>query len=150
MTLNEVSTRPPVPPASPVLVVAAALLDATGRCLMQRRPAGKAHAGLWEFPGGKVEPGESPVAALVRELAEELAITVTPESLVPLSFAAVPGGDGRALVMLLYACTAWDGVPQMLAASELCWDTPAALSRLPMPPVDVPLVGAVIRHLSTS
>lgn len=122
-----------------ILVVAAALIDAHGRCLMQQRPAHKQHGGLWEFPGGKVEPGESPADALVRELAEELAVVVSPAALAPLSFAS----DG-AVTMLLYRCTSWRGEPRALAAEALCWDVPARLARLPMPPVDVPLI-AVLR-----
>lgn len=122
-----------------ILVVAAALTDAQGRCLMQRRSAHKQHGGLWEFPGGKVEPGEVPAAALVRELAEELDIAVEADALAPLSFAS----DG-AVTMLLYRCTRWRGTPRALAADALCWDTPDRLATLPMPPVDVPLV-AVLR-----
>lgn len=121
-----------------MLVVAAALIDSEGRCLMQRRPAHKQHGGLWEFPGGKVEPGEMPVEALVRELAEELGIVVAPDALSPLSFAT----DG-AVLMLLYRCTGWRGMPQPLAAEALCWDTPGALAALPMPPVDMPLIAAL-------
>lgn len=121
-----------------ILVVAAALIDAAGRCLMQRRPLHKQHGGLWEFPGGKVEPGEPPPAALVRELAEELDIAVDVDALMPLSFAS----DG-AVTMLLYRCTRWRGEPRALAADALCWDVPARLAALPMPPVDVPLVAAL-------
>jgi 8-oxo-dGTP diphosphatase len=137
MSLNEVSMRPPL------LVVAVALLDDRGRCLMQCRPAGKAHAGLWEFPGGKVESGELPADALVRELDEELAIRVDAAALRPLTFAAVPARDGDALVMLLYRCRTWRGTPRPLAASALHWAPPAALAALPMPPVDVPLLAAL-------
>ncbi|MBY9064590.1 (deoxy)nucleoside triphosphate pyrophosphohydrolase [Sphingomonas yunnanensis] len=128
-----------------MLVVAAALLDPAGRCLMQQRPAGKRHGGLWEFPGGKVEPGESPVEALVRELAEELAVTVEPAALMPLSFAADAAPDACPLVMLLYVARAWLGEPRPLAAAALRWDEPDALAALPMPPVDVPLL-AVLRE----
>lgn len=102
---------------------------------MQQRPAGKAHGGLWEFPGGKVEPGESPQDALVRELAEELGIAVAQEALSPLGFATDAG-----VVLLLYRCVAWAGIPHALEAAALCWDTADALARLPMPPLDVPLV----------
>ncbi|MGK6321474.1 (deoxy)nucleoside triphosphate pyrophosphohydrolase [Sphingomonas sp. DT-51] len=127
-----------------MLVVAAALLDPAGRCLMQQRPTGKRHAGLWEFPGGKVEPGEAPAAALVRELAEELAICVPPETLVPLSFASDAADGAPPLVMLLYVARTWTGEPQPLAAAALRWDVPDALAGLPMPPVDAPLL-AVLR-----
>ncbi|WP_028966480.1 (deoxy)nucleoside triphosphate pyrophosphohydrolase [Sphingomonas phyllosphaerae] len=126
-----------------MLVVAAALIDDAGRCLMQQRPHDKRHGGLWEFPGGKVEPGEHPAAALVRELDEELAIRVAGEALVPVGFAT-----DMPVTMLLYRCAAWRGTPRALAAEALCWDTPAALARLPMPPVDVPLLAALARALA--
>lgn len=125
-----------------MLVVAAALIDGEGRCLMQQRPHDKRHGGLWEFPGGKVEPGEHPAAALVRELAEELAIEVAAEALEPLGFAT-----DMPVTMLLYRCTAWRGTPAPLAAAALRWDRPAALAALPMPPVDVPLLAALARAL---
>jgi 8-oxo-dGTP diphosphatase len=128
------------PVLPPVLVVAAALVDADGRCLMQQRPAGKAHAGLWEFPGGKVEPGEMPVDALARELHEELGIAVSPDAFAPIGFATDAVADGRALVMLLYRCVRWDGEPRALEAAALRWDMPEGLATLPMPPVDVPLL----------
>lgn len=127
---------------SMTIVVAAALRDADGRWLMQRRPADKAHGGLWEFPGGKVEPGEAPVQALARELYEELAITVAPGAFDPMTFAVdVDAG----VLLLLYRCTSWAGEPEALAASALRWDVPDALARLPMPPLDVPLVAALAR-----
>lgn len=125
-----------------MLVVAAALLDEEGRCLMQRRPAHKRHGDLWEFPGGKVESGEAPAAALVRELREELAIAVDPADATPLSFAA-DTTTAPSLVMLLYVVRRWTGVATPLAASALRWDRPAALAALPMPPVDVPLLAAL-------
>ncbi|WP_341208881.1 (deoxy)nucleoside triphosphate pyrophosphohydrolase [uncultured Sphingomonas sp.] len=126
-----------------MLVVAAALIDDAGRCLMQQRPRDKRHGGLWEFPGGKVEPGEHPAAALVRELDEELAIRVAFDALVPVGFAT-----DMPVTMLLYRCAAWRGTPRVLAAEALCWDRPAALARLPMPPVDVPLLAALARALA--
>lgn len=135
MTLNEVSTFRPL---RPLLVVAAALIDASSRVLMQRRADGKAHGGLWEFPGGKVEAGEAPVAALVRELAEELGIALDPRDAAPFTFAA----DASA-VLLLFRVARWAGEPRALDAAALVWDTPAALARLPMPPLDVPLVAAL-------
>lgn len=125
-----------------MLVVAVALIDGDGRCLMQQRPHDKRHGGLWEFPGGKVEPGEHPDAALVRELAEELAIEVAADALVPVGFAT-----DRPVTMLLYRCAVWGGAPQPLAAAALRWDRPAALAALPMPPVDVPLLAALARTL---
>lgn len=131
-----------------MLVVAAALVDRAGRCLMQQRPRAKRHGGLWEFPGGKVEEGETPAAALVRELGEELAITVDERALYPLSFAGDVAADGSVLVMLLFCCTEWSGEPLALAAEAMRWDVPAALSKLPMPPVDVPLLAALATYLS--
>ncbi|WP_353226915.1 (deoxy)nucleoside triphosphate pyrophosphohydrolase [Novosphingobium sp.] len=131
---------------SALLVVAAALVDATGRVLMQQRPAERDHGGLWEFPGGKLEPGEGPVAALVRELAEELAITVAPADCVALGFAANEGGPGtRPVVLLLYGCRTWRGDPVSDEGAALAWCRPARLPALAMPPLDVPLVGPAVR-----
>ena len=141
MSLNVSSTRGSAPTASPLLVVvAAALIDAAGRVLMQRRPLGKAHAGLWEFPGGKVEAGESPQAALARELHEELGIVVADADLVPSGFAV-----DRTTVLLLFACRHWGGEPSALEADAMCWDVPARLAHLPMPPLDIPLVQQLAR-----
>lgn len=119
-------------------VVAAALTDAAGRVLVQRRSAGKALAGLWEFPGGKCEPGEAPEVALARELAEELGICVAPGDLVPLTFASHPLAD-RHLLLLLYRCTHWVGEPHPLDADALLWRRPDDMADLPMPPADLPL-----------
>jgi 8-oxo-dGTP diphosphatase len=120
-------------------VVAAALPDNEGRVLLQQRPEGSAMAGLWEFPGGKVEPGESPEAALVRELHEELGIAVNPETLVPITFATVNAGD-KALILLLYGCPDWVGEPVALHATALRWERPVSMDALPMPPADYPMV----------
>jgi 8-oxo-dGTP diphosphatase len=125
-------------------VVAAALIDADGRVLVQQRPAGKAHAGLWEFPGGKVEPGETPEDALVRELEEELAVTVPCNCLHPAAFASAPLGD-RHLLLLLYTCRKWTGVPRALAATGLKWVRPVELHALAMPDADKPLVALLDR-----
>lgn len=122
-----------------LFVVAAALTDPQGRILVQRRPAGKAMAGLWEFPGGKVEPGEAPEAALVRELAEELGVTVSARDLTPLTFATAPVGE-RTLLLLLYRCDRWLGEPQPIDADVLDWRTPAGLRDLAMPPADLPFI----------
>ena len=137
-------------PSTPLFVAAAALIDAQGRVLVQQRPAGTSLAGLWEFPGGKLEPGEAPAAALVRELAEELAIGVSPADLEPVGFADAPlpaTNGSRRLILLLYLLRRWEGAPQPLAAAALAWHPPAALDGLAMPPADRPLVAALHRHL---
>jgi 8-oxo-dGTP diphosphatase len=126
-----------------LLVVAVAMLDGAGRVLLQQRPPGKPMAGLWEFPGGKIEPGERPEAALARELHEELGITLRVEDLSPIAFASEPLA-GRHLLLLLYGLRAWDGEPAAHHATELRWVTPAEMRALPMPPADVPLVEALV------
>lgn len=123
-------------------VVAAALVDQDGRILLQQRPAGKELAGLWEFPGGKIEPGESPEAALIRELAEELGISVSTACLAPATFASAPLGD-RHLLLLLYVCRKWEGIPRAIEASALKWVRPVEMHALPMPPADRPLIGLI-------
>lgn len=129
-------------------VVALALIDCHDRVLMQRRPVTREHGGLWEFPGGKVEPGETPAAALVREIVEELSVSIDAADLVPLTFAANPDGEGaRPLVLLLYTCRSWHGDPVPEAGAALQWFDPPALSALPMPPLDVPLAAALEHHL---
>jgi 8-oxo-dGTP diphosphatase len=125
-----------------MIVGAAALVAADGRVLVQRRPAGKALAGQWEFPGGKVERGEAPVAALARELKEELGIDVAPGACAPLAFAEGHAGE-RALLLLLYRVATWIGMPQPLHAPELRWASRADLARLPMPAADRPLIAAL-------
>jgi 8-oxo-dGTP diphosphatase len=120
-------------------VVAAALIDAEGRVLLQRRAPGRAMAGLWEFPGGKVEEGELPEAALVRELAEELGIETDAAALAPACFASAPVG-GRHMILLLYSCRAWRGDPRPLDASALKWLLPADMAPAEMPPADQPLI----------
>lgn len=121
-----------------LLVVAAAMI-AQGRVLVQQRPEGSALAGLWEFPGGKIEPGESPEAALARELDEELGVVVDPASLVPLTFASEPLAD-RHLVLMLYRLDAWQGTPEPRQASALAWADMALLRSLRMPPADLPFL----------
>jgi len=123
-----------------VPVVAVALCDSAGRVLLQQRRPGRAHAGLWEFPGGKVEPGESLEQALLREIVEELAITLDLAALAPLSFASAPGNEH---VVLLYTCTSWQGEAQCLDAAALGWFTAAELGALPLVPLDVPLARAL-------
>lgn len=132
--------------AGPIVVVAGAMIDG-GRVLLQQRPPGKAMAGLWEFPGGKVEPGEAPDDALTRELAEELGVSVDPRDVRPITFAAAPLGE-RHLLLLLYEVRAWSGEPRALEASALAWVSPDAMRALPMPPADVPLVEALARLLA--
>lgn len=121
-------------------VVAAALVDHDGRILIQQRPEGTAMAGLWEFPGGKLEPGETPERALIRELAEELAIDVDQACLAPACFASDMLGD-RHLLLLLYVCRKWRGTPVAQHASALRWVRPVELHALAMPPADKPLIG---------
>jgi 8-oxo-dGTP diphosphatase len=125
-----------------LFVVAAALTNQDGEILLQKRPEGRQMAGLWEFPGGKVDVGESPESALVRELQEELGIDVLAENLVPITFASEPLGD-RNLLLLLYRCATWLGEPVALDSPELRWLLPADMDSLPMPPADVPLVRAL-------
>ncbi|HWH17014.1 MAG TPA: (deoxy)nucleoside triphosphate pyrophosphohydrolase [Allosphingosinicella sp.] len=121
-------------------VVAAALVNAEGRVLLQQRAPGRRMEGLWEFPGGKVEPGERPEAALIRELKEELGIDTDEACLSPVTFASAEL-DGRHLLLLLYVCREWRGVPQALDASALIWVRPQQMFALPMPPADKPLIG---------
>ncbi|MEK6639022.1 MAG: (deoxy)nucleoside triphosphate pyrophosphohydrolase [Pseudomonadota bacterium] len=126
-----------------IWVVAAALINADGHVLVQRRAVGRSMAGLWEFPGGKVELHEQPEAALARELHEELGITVALDHLEPLSFASAPLGE-KHLLLLLYVCRNWVGSPVALDAEALRWMPVEALYSLDMPPADVPLVKALL------
>jgi 8-oxo-dGTP diphosphatase len=125
-----------------MIVVAAALIDDDGRVLLQQRLPARSMGGLWEFPGGKVEPGERPEAALARELDEELGIGVDPGSLVPAAFASADNA-GRHMLLLLYLCRQWRGEPAPLDAAALNWLRPAAMAGLEMPPADKPLVAAL-------
>ena len=127
-------------------VVAVALVGPDGRVMMARRPLGKQHGGLWEFPGGKVEAGEAPKAAAVREMAEELGVGLSLGDLEPVGFAEGEAG-GRTYVLLLYVCRAWAGAPQALEAEELGWFAPEAIPALAMPPLDYPLARALLRFL---
>jgi 8-oxo-dGTP diphosphatase len=124
-----------------LVIVAAALVDADGRILVQQRAAGRAMAGLWEFPGGKIERGESAEMALVRELKEELGISTETACLAPAGFGTAPIEDGRQLLLLLYVCRKWSGIPKALDAAALRWVRPLELHDLPMPPADLPLIG---------
>jgi len=127
-----------------VLVAACALIDTDGRVLIAQRPPGKSMAGLWEFPGGKVEPGERPEQSLIRELKEELGIAVKEECLAPLTFASHLYPDFH-LLMPLYVCRRWEGFVQALEAQQLKWVRPHDLRAYPMPPADEPLIS----HLTT-
>ena len=121
-----------------VLVVAAALYDSEGRILLAQRPEGKSMAGLWEFPGGKVEPGESPEAALCRELREELGIVVKESSLEPITFASHSYNEFH-LLMPLYACRCWEGDFYPHEGQAFEWVLPSELHRYPAPEADIPL-----------
>ena len=125
-----------------LLVVACALIDADRRVLIAQRPEGKSLAGLWEFPGGKVEPGESPEAALIRELEEELGISTRTACLAPVSFAS-HSYDNFHLLMPLYACRKWQGDPVPREHTALKWVRPQQLRDYPMPPADEPLIAAL-------
>jgi len=125
-----------------LLVVAVALVDADRRVLIAQRPEGKAMAGLWEFPGGKVEPGETPEAALIRELEEELGISTKTACLAPVSFAS-HSYDNVHLLMPLYACRKWQGTPEPREHQALRWVRPQKLRDFPMPPADEPLIAAL-------
>jgi 8-oxo-dGTP diphosphatase len=122
-----------------LLVAAAALIDARGRVLIAQRPAHKSLGGLWEFPGGKVEKGEGPEQALIRELSEELDVVVEPDALDPFAFASHAYPDFH-LLMPLYLVRRWKGAPQAREHAALAWALPAELSRYPMPPADEVLV----------
>jgi 8-oxo-dGTP diphosphatase len=122
-----------------ILVVACALIDPDGRVLIAQRPATKNMGGLWEFPGGKVEPGETPEDTLIRELREELGITVKADCLAPFTFASHAYADFH-LLMPLYVCRRWEGIPQPIEHPQLKWVRPKDMSSYPMPPADLPLV----------
>lgn len=122
-----------------LLVAAAALVDDDGRVLIAQRPAGRSMAGLWEFPGGKVNAGETPEAALARELQEELGIDIATACLAPFTFASHRYPDFH-LLMPLYLCRRWRGVPRPREGQTLAWVRPARLSDYAMPPADLPLI----------
>jgi len=126
-----------------LLVAACALVDADGRVLLAQRPEGKPLAGLWEFPGGKLEAGETPEDTLIRELWEELGIEVKADCLAPLSFASY-GYEHRHLLMPLYICRRWEGTVRAMEGQELAWVAPKRMRSYPMPPADEPLIPMLI------
>ena len=128
-----------------ILVVAVALVDVDGRVLIAQRPEGKSMAGLWEFPGGKVKPGETPEHALIRELQEEIGIDVTENCLAPFTFASHRYDDLH-LLMPLYVCRVWDGAVVAREGQTLKWVRALDLKNYPMPPADIPLI-AMLRDL---
>lgn len=130
-------------PLKLLLVVAVALVDADGRVLLAQRPPGKTLAGLWEFPGGKIEPGERPEETLIRELAEELGIRVKEACLAPLTFAS-HAYESFHLLMPLYVCRRWEGFVQPREGQALRWVRPRDLAAYPMPPADLPLLPALV------
>ena len=129
-----------------VLVAACALIDADGRVLIAQRPPGKSMAGLWEFPGGKIEAGEQPEQSLIRELNEELGIAVKEECLAPLTFASHLYPDFH-LLMPLYVCRRWEGIVEPREGQSLKWVRPGALRDYPMPPADEPLIPHLVTLL---
>jgi 8-oxo-dGTP diphosphatase len=129
-----------------LLVAACALIDADGRVFITTRPDGKSMAGLWEFPGGKVEPGERPEQTLIRELKEELGIDVSEDCLAPLTFASHAYAEFH-LLMPLYVCRKWQGTITAKEGQQLAWVKPNKLRDYPMPPADVPLISHLIALL---
>ena len=139
------NSTPPAGTKRVVLVAAVAMVDADGRVLLAQRPPGKPLAGLWEFPGGKVHADETPEAALVRELKEELDIDTAASCLAPFTFASHAYEDFH-LLMPLYVCRVWNGTVRALEGQKLAWVYPNRMGDYPMPPADVPLV-AMLRDL---
>ena len=134
--------------ADPIRIVsAAALVGEDGRIFLARRPLDKALPGLWEFPGGKVEQGETPEQALVRELIEEIGVTVDPAHMTPLTFASEPVA-GKHMLLLLYVVHRWTGEPQALEAPDIGWFTLDEMAALAMPPADAPFIPALARYLT--
>lgn len=134
------------------IVVALAMIDRCARVLLQKRPENKQHGGLWEFPGGKVEAGETLDHALVREIDEELGVTIKPVDLFPISFARQKlDGTERTILLLLYGTRRWSGVPEAReAGSAIAWSDEDDLPHLAMPPLDIPLARALIPFLGVA
>jgi len=135
-------TQPLSSPVKTILVSAVVLIDRDGRILLATRPAGKAFAGLWEFPGGKIEAGETPEMALIRELKEELGIDTSTSCLAPISFAS-HSYDNFHLIMPLYACRVWENSVTAKEGQKLKWVYPKDLDKYKMPPADIPLIAAI-------
>lgn len=130
-----------------ITVVAGALTREDGRWLMHRRPVGKHHAGLWEFPGGKVEPDEMPTESLIRELGEELGIACHAAACIPIAFAETKAAtEGQAIVILLYKVADWDGTPEALEGGAVDWFTPQEVLALAKPPLDISLAQALFQN----
>jgi 8-oxo-dGTP diphosphatase len=131
-----------------MLVVAGALIAPDGRWLMHQRPPGKMYGGLWEFPGGKVEPYENPEQSLVRELNEELGVAILPDACQPTLFAQDGAAESRpAIVLMLYIISAWEGDPRAIEGGAIGWFAPRDALALPMPPLDRDLAQRLLRHL---
>jgi 8-oxo-dGTP diphosphatase len=137
--------------STPLLVVAVALIGTDGLVLLQRRPSDAVHGSLWEFPGGKVEPGETTEAALVREICEELSLVLAEGDLQPLTFISGEtemAGGNRPIVILLYTCTVWQGLPRCIAGSEIGWFKAGEIGSLAMPPLDYPLAAQLAKAMA--
>jgi 8-oxo-dGTP diphosphatase len=130
-----------------VLVSAVAMIDTDGRVLLAQRPEGKSMAGMWEFPGGKVELDETPEACLIREIREELSVELCERCIAPLTFVSHTYENFH-LLMMLYSCRKWEGMPQSLENQAFMWKFPHEMAALPMPPADVPLVATLRDFLS--
>ena len=131
------------------LVVAAALVREDGAIFLQKRPEGKALAGLWEYPGGKVDEGETPEDALTRELMEEIGIVTSPDTMIPITFASQPVA-GKHMILLLYATNRWSGEPTAQEGQETGWFTLDQMADLPMPSADLPFIAPLAEYLARS
>jgi 8-oxo-dGTP diphosphatase len=132
-----------------ITVVAIAMVDTDGRVLLAQRPEGKSMAGMWEFPGGKLEQGETPEEAIRREIKEELNVELCAHCFAPLTFVSHAYADFH-LIMLLYMARKWEGIPMPTEGQQLTWKRPREMRELPMPPADVPLVSVLEDHLAST